>query len=233
MSQEDKIISKVRKLLNTANGTAEGGEHERDTAMRMALNLLAKHNLSMSDLEESKQEDRCVDNDSTFHSAPWMRTVGYAMAELFFCAFYVTRIHGKNRLRFTFIGREGNVQTAKEMTTYLIKSVESESRKAQKQHGQTGEWAGGFRKGAGMRIWVRSKELRKQAEQESNAATTGTALVLASVYAQEKSKNEQYIQGMGVELTVRKAVTHKTNTSGYIAGDNFGKTVSLNKQVGA
>ena len=47
---EDKIIDKIAKLLAVANGNAAGGEHERDTAMRMATKLLIKHNLSMVDI---------------------------------------------------------------------------------------------------------------------------------------------------------------------------------------
>ena len=44
------IIEKIRKLLALANGTG-AADQERESALRMAHALLAKHNLSMSDTE--------------------------------------------------------------------------------------------------------------------------------------------------------------------------------------
>ena len=54
----EKILDKVKKLLAVANNEA-ATEGERDNALRMAHNMLAKHNLAMADLDEhNKLEGR-------------------------------------------------------------------------------------------------------------------------------------------------------------------------------
>jgi hypothetical protein len=50
MMTEDKILSRIQKMLALANDLA-ATEGERDNALRMAYNLMAKHNLDMVTVE--------------------------------------------------------------------------------------------------------------------------------------------------------------------------------------
>jgi len=229
----DKVIDKVRKLMAVAHGTAEGGEHERDTALKMALNLLAKHNLSMGDLAQPT-EDRLAGKDE-YHSTPWMRFVGHAIADLFFCSFFSSQVSGKNKRVYTFVGLEGNVATAREMTAYVIKSIQAESNKLAKAAGQGETWANSFRKGAASKISQRCAELRRQAERDNaGQASSGTSLVLASLYGTESLANKAYIaNALGITLTTKAAVTRNNRADGVAAGLDFGSKLSLNKQVGS
>jgi hypothetical protein len=228
----DKILSKIRKLMNTANGTAEGGEHERDTAMKMALNLLTKHNLSMADLTQPT-ELRKAETDQ-YHSTPWMRIVGYAIAELFFCGFFSSAVAGKNKRTYTFVGLEGNVTTAREMTSWVIVSIQREATAQAKAAGHGETWANSFRKGAANKVASRCRTLRAEAERaNAGQASSGTSLVLASLYDTEKNANALYITDkLKVKLVTKQTVTRNNMLDGVLAGEAYGQGLSLNKQIG-
>lgn len=55
MADEDRILERVRKMLALANDEA-ATEGERDNALRMAHNLLMKHQLSMEDVENHAKD---------------------------------------------------------------------------------------------------------------------------------------------------------------------------------
>jgi hypothetical protein len=103
----DKVIARIKKMMSMAKGTAVGGEAERETAMKMA--------------------DVC----------PWRWSVAYSLANLYFCEYFSTQVPGKQRKNLHFVGLESNVQTAKEMTAYAIKSIYGQSVKTRKESGQT------------------------------------------------------------------------------------------------
>ena len=233
MSSADtsRVVDKVRKLMAVAKGTADGGDHERDTAMRMALSMLAKHNLSMADLEQP-MEGRKAATDQ-YHSTPWMRIVGFALAELYFCSFFIASVGGKNKRTYTFVGLEGNVATAREMTGWVIRSVQAEANAQARAAGQGETWANSFRKGAANRIASRCRELRAEAERaNAGQASSGTSLVLASLYDTEKTANSAYIADqLGVKLVTKQTITRNNSVAGIMAGDTYGRSLSLNKQV--
>lgn len=231
---DTKIVNRIRKMLSIAHGTAAGGEHERDTAMKMVLTLMAKHNLNMTDMVEKHQtvDENRVQEDVIFRDEPWARSIVASMAKLFFCLVYTSR-RGKE-IKYVFIGRESNVQTAKEMCAYLIDSVSKESRKVTTTlGGGSSTFKTSFRKGASSKISQRADELRRDAEKDSVATKTpGTALVLAGVYAQEMKANERVLAGTGVTLSAAVNRTAKSvNALGYHVGSQFGAKVGLTKQV--
>jgi hypothetical protein len=237
MGQEEKIIARVRKLLAIANDNAAGGEHERDTAMKMALKLLAMHNLAMADVgsgEKPPQEARVAERE-VYYDYVWMRTMASAIAKLYFCHMFTTKTDKKDRSVFTFVGLESNVTTAREMFSYVVKSVVAEASRATTaaRENQTFKWS--FCKGAAHRIWERCTALRKEAEKEQDdAPKTGTALVLLSnVYEQENRANLVHIQQqLGVRLVQRKSTNQRnTRSDGFGQGREFGGRVGLNKQV--
>lgn len=239
MSIDEKALAKVQKLLNVANGTAEGGEHERDTAMRMALKILAAHNLSMSDVsvgKDHKKEDR-VKVKQEFRDDGWAGIVANAIAKLYFCK--VFKSPGQNnKMNIHFIGLESNVATAREMAMYAIQSIAKESRKYPSK--------ASFRAGATNRLCDRCASLRAEAEKEDQfsadaprldntpvqAASTGTALVLASLYQTEAKANELMLAEMGVTLNkARKSTSRSSDGESYYAGQAYGGRMGLNKQI--
>jgi hypothetical protein len=232
--QDEKIISRVKKMLALANdaGAAEG---ERDNALRMAYNLIAKYNLTMESIETHGQEQR-LDEKGSFHGAPWSVSVTNSIAQLFFCKYYVAKHEGEGRRDYGhhFVGKESNAVTARYMAEFVVTSILNEGGKAMRREKETSAWWRSFCIGAADRIRVRVQELR-QHEQEANrpAASTGTALVLADVYRTELVANDEWLKAQGVRL--RKgggAGRGAASGDGRAAGDAFGKTIQLNRQVG-
>lgn len=230
VQDQDKIIAKVTKLLATANGTAEGGEHERNTAMKMALNLLAKHNLSMADCETPTEgrEATIIEHDL----CPWLRVVANSVAKMYFSHFFSSRIHGKQRMKFNFIGLESNVATSISMTNWIIKSMRKEAAKARKTFGHGAAWETSFYNAAACRISERCIALRQEAEAASKPQATGTGMVLASLYDQEDKANSAYIKDvLGKILTTGKIRMSGGSLDGLAAGREFGSNVNLSNQL--
>ncbi len=228
---EEKIIDRIKKILAIAN-CAGATEAERDTAMKMAHNLMAKYNLSMASVTKSKKEGREHKERQT-GSYPWVKCVCDDVAKLFFCSYFSTKVGSQTR--HTFIGLESNVQTAYEMSMYVIKSIEREARRKKKEGAHDGNWERSFCVGAQIVISRRCAELRAAAEKESEKApelSSGTALVLASLYDSEKAANSQYVvQVLGVKLVTQTASKRNIGSDAMAKGMAYGKTVGLNKQI--
>lgn len=228
--KEDKIISRVRKLLALANDE-RAAEGERDNALRMAHATLAKHNLSMAQVSE--QESRVF---QTFRgkNQPWTRSTANSIAGLFFCKYFY-RNQG-SYCEHNFIGKESNAVTAKEIAEFVIKSILSEANRLSKFEPNPNVWWTQFCKGAANQIWHRCDQLRKDAEKASEQAptttSTGTALVLASLYQTEMQGNEDFLAAQGLRLKAAASRERYTGAAGYAAGKQFGSKVSLSRQVG-
>jgi hypothetical protein len=232
---EEKVLARIRKMLAIANDNAAGGEHERDAAMKMVLSLLAKHNLAMSDVAAADRpdEEARIQHREMYYDYGWMRVMADAVAKLYFCHLFTTKSGKKDRSYFTFVGLESNVATAKEMFDYLSKSVVAEASRETTKRGENQTFKWSFCKGASFKIHERCKKLRAEAEAESQPKeSTGTALVLASVYQREAEANALAIQQAGIKLKQSgPLVTRNTRGDGYGAGQKYGSTVGLNKQL--
>ncbi len=247
---KERVLSRVKKLMTLANDAA-ATEGERDNAMRMAHATLAKYNLSMSEAERSgaKPEEQRTGEAMEGRDYPWMRTAAYSVAQLYFCEyFYILQYGGK--VKHFFIGKTSNVYTAQEMTKYIISSIDREAQKVSTE--RTGKSGGtywrSFCKGAAYQVHVRCRKIREEAEEESREEaeeakllaagaenrTTGTALVLASVYESEKKANTEFMQTkMGInDLRPGRGRERNTAADAHAEGRAYGDRVSLNKQIG-
>ena len=234
--QVEKAIDKVRKLLKVADSgaTGNGVEHEQETALRQALAIMAKHNLSMADIEEvEEKEDRDNIEIAEEFPCPWRRVLAGAVAKLFFCTFVFIKVPNKQKYKFIFVGLESNAITAKEMTQYLIKSVFKESYRQQKERNETVAFGTTFRNAAANRIAVRCNALMEEAQADTSLVS-GRALTLTSVYEQEEKLNLNYIDKvMGMPLVEKKIKGEYKSRSGLAAGTDYGNKVNLNRQLSA
>jgi G3E family GTPase len=230
-----KVLSRIKKLLTLANNSA-ASEGERDNAMRMAHNTLAKYNLTLSEAESAgnvTQEQRLVEGMKTV-GYPWTRHVAMGIAELFFCDTFYVRTSPRYHVIY-FVGRASNVFTAKAMLQYLYDSITREAVKKSKEQFNVGEGAyqRNFAKGAARTIYHRCAQLRKEAEQASKqaVASTSTALVLASVYAQEEAANAEFMKQNKIDIKETESRESAPGT-GFREGIEHGRSVSLNRQIG-
>jgi hypothetical protein len=234
----------VKKMMTLAND-AGASEGERENALRMAHATLAKYNLTMSEAEASgkKAEEARGAEHMTGRDYPWMRTTAHAVAKLFFCEYFYILIGG-GKVKHFFVGRESNVFTAQGMTTYVIDSIDREAQRTAKA--RTGNSGGtfwrSFCKGAAFAVYERCDSIREEAEEESaqdaqlerltSPKSTGTALVLASVYEAERKANEEYISKNIGPLRFTSSRQRNTAADAHAAGQEYGEKINLSRQIG-
>lgn len=226
---EDRTIDKIRKLL--AMGKDErGNETERETALRQAYSLLAKHNLTVADVGSTQTAEKREQQIARLSVFPWARGIAHSIADLFFCSYYFQRGAGK-LANHSFVGKASNAVTASEMSTYVISNVFKELRA--RFGSETHPHARNFATGAETAIRMRCNAMRREAEQAQQpaAASTGTALMLVDVYKSEKNENTAWIAGHVGKLVVATDRTKATGGDAYRAGKEHGATISLNRQV--
>jgi len=223
---DTKVIDRIKKMITLGND-AGATEHERETALRMAYNTMAKHNLTMADLpEDEKGEDR-VRGEVTICGDKWIRVVCNSVSKLFFCKYFYCRTGVSGKEMHCFIGLESNVATAKAMSEFVVKSIKREA--TARFRSPTSPEGRSFGVGASHTIFSRVETMLKEDTVES---TPGTALVLVRVHEQEQAANDLWLANDGVKLKTPVARSSPINRSAYHSGKDFGNTVSLNKQVG-
>lgn len=248
MSQE-RTLDKIRKLLAMANDE-RGNEQERETALRQAYALCAKHNVDIAGVGSTQAQEQREEQVVTMSVYPWARGIAHSLASLFFCAYYFQRGAGKSA-KHAFIGKQSNAVTASEMAHYIVTSVFKELRA--RYGSETSPEARSFAMGVDTAIRVRCRDLRRAAEEAEKAAaapkaaatmesedgttiqlaapTTGRALVLASLYTSEAKANEEWLAEHVGPLKTQADRTKDVKISSYAAGKAHGSKISLSRQV--
>jgi len=222
---EERVLNKIQKLLALANDL-RGNETERDTALRQAYALMAKHNIELADMEAHgrKIEEERINFTNDSWSWTWARQTSMIVAELFFCKYYTSYKINGTQCRHHFVGRESNAMTAAAMANWIVNAILKEGRKIYKQNTAPGTRA--FAIGAMQKLNERVKQIIAQTQHE---ATPGNALVLANLYITEADANEEL---MPENLRTRKARRTSVDMNAYARGQAFGAGINLNRQVG-
>lgn len=234
-SINDRALDRVRKMLALAND-ASAAEGERDNALRMAHSTLAKHNLSLVDVDNMTTSEKRTSLELETMCWPWMRSTAFGIAELFFCKYFFSRVR-KNYIKHHFIGRLSNATTASDLSRYVIASIVKEAAKAKRETPYAGsDFVVSFCKGAAHKVHHRCIELRTEAERASQVTptvtSTGTALVLASVYSAEATANNDYLKNtLQIQLKTSASRERQSSRDGYNAGAAFGARVNLSCQL--
>jgi hypothetical protein len=225
-----RILERVRRMLAIANDLA-ATEGERDNALRMAHNLLAKHQLDMEDVDAHAREklDPRVRLDGTSWAMAWTHHVRQSIAKLFMCRYYYGGKRNATQMGVTFIGRTSNVTTCAYMCDFIINSILKEGRKRFK-HNLSPETRA-FALGCATKLAERVSQLR--AEKQRDWKSTGSALVVLDVEETEDAANEALIKEAGTEIVVSKDRSDykSLNWSAFVEGNEYGKTIGLNTQV--
>jgi hypothetical protein len=230
-SAEGKILGRIKKMMALANDGA-ASEGERENALRMSYALLAKHNLSMMDVEghARKDEEGRVQLTAEYPVYPWARQISTIVADLFFCKYYFCRHGAGKQATHTFVGKESNAITTQYMAEYVVRSV---MREASKLYGSAiAPEARNFAVGVVVTLHKRVREIQDAFNKEQDKAITGTALALLNLSKSELVANDAWMTSNGVTLTFRKS-TQKgiTDSAAFRAGKDFGGKVSLSQQI--
>lgn len=249
----DKILRRVRKMMRLAEcaGATEG---ERDNALRMVHATLAKYNISMSQVEagdNSKQEQRGKLREA-YLGKPWAIQISAAIARMCFCHYYYSTMGGNagptQKAMHTFVGLESNTITAKEMSMFVVDSVNKEANRYRRQIGAGYAEYRAFAQGAAAKIRARCDALVEEAKRKGVQAQdtdadepellsregAGTALVLASLYQSEADANKKWLEDMNITLGKgRSQSIDPSRGFAHRAGVQYGASVSLQRQVGS
>jgi hypothetical protein len=242
MTDKEKLIERIRKLLALANSP---NENEAAAAMEKAQSLLAEHNLNMDEVAEKNATGPkvTVDSELKSHSRPWRRQLGTALAKLYFCDYffsftYETRKNGFGYQRWdkhNFVGAPHNVAVAKMMFDYLTKTVERLATESAKRvpAKERSRYVNAFQHGCAGRLRVRIWERYEAARKGTVKTDTGTNLpALANLYDQAQALIDPILQSIGVQTKANNRVRW-TDQRGLADGDSAGRNVSLDGQIGA
>lgn len=232
---KERILARVKKMMMLANDAA-ATEGERDNALRMAHATLAKYNLNMAQAEATglTPEEQRTDSSIRLREYAWMRGVAGMVGRLFFCDYFIVPQPAKHAY-YVFVGKESNVYTVCQMVPYILRSINKEATAQAVACGETarGTYWRSFCKGAAQRVMERCAILIREAQQVSQQQSTGTSLVLASVYASERQANSRYMtEQMQIKnLKQRTDRQQMPQREGYMAGRTYGEKIGLNTQL--
>jgi len=217
------VIEKIKKLLALADGNQN--EHEREVAMQFAMDLLAKHNLSMSLLEGTADVSICeVEGD--FRNDPWIRHVLLAACKLYYTELYISKrfdpIRWQTRAVPVFVGTAENIAVSMDVASWLLNSIRKESNRLYKDEYERRS----FRSGAAIRILDRAHEMVEK-EKRAGETTTGTGLVV--LRNQLERANQDHLAKLN--LRHRRSRRSCVDIDAYTSGEDYGGRVRLNRRA--
>ncbi len=225
MTKIEAIKEKLRKILAIVH--SNGNEHERNMAMLRLQELLVKHRLEMSDIEEKAKED-IIRVIVTGLNGPWARTVASAISKLYFCNYYFVS-NGTSDQRFckhVFVGRPHEAEVAKELAMLVIGQLQTESAMQARRNGNS-SFQRSFLNAASSAIYWRVEAMIKESSTPNQERTMSTALMVQSAYEQALAENKQFLDNIGMVITFPKWRTRTKSYEGSAQGRNFGNKVPL------
>jgi len=222
-----KLLKRLKALLAMSEDSSS--ENEAQIAMRRLHSLLAKHNISLTDLEE---EDEKIDRESfEEYNWPWKRFILLGVSELYFCKSYYS-MNRKNYADYFVVGTESNRLVAASMIKMIITTLELEAkRECKKAHGkQNSTFNTSFKTAAALRIHTRCQELIQMAKDGSLTDDDGSLLpVMVDTYNHHAANNDDFLSDMG--LVKRKSRTKAFDAAGNAAGKKAGNRVQLSRGI--
>lgn len=234
---EEKIIDKIRKLLNKQESAKSVGNLEEADAFALKVTeLLTKYNLSIFDIKE--KEDENAVGYSIHKDISKKKNEGEFIFDLYnvICKFNYGKLIILSRSDEKYamiIGTLLDIEIIRFLGDQLAEKFRFLARKAYSEHKgisiKKGKFIRDFLKGATTGLYAKYYYQREEQERiEREQATYGntvTALVLSRNDQIERVKNEIFDPGRLKQNKPRKTDKNIANSLGYIAG----KEVDINK----
>ena len=218
---KDRVIRKIRALLARSDETKNDNQHEREIALRQAYALMRAHRVSLSDLSSSQLTDEL--GELVRESVPqpervvlWKLRIMTSMAVLHSC--HLVRTSEK----LHFIGREVNIEVAREMGDYLIRSIMREC------DGRPATYRTSFGNGCAQAIHRRVKDMLAR---ERASSGNGMDIVVVNQRDMLTKEAAEYLRRLYPNTQKSKSRATVRDLNGYIDGQAFGGSVGLNKQL--
>lgn len=136
----EEVIRKIRKMLALANDNAKHSD-ESDTAMLLAQKMMAKHNISMTDInfDEVENKKNVTEGYGTEYIKLqwWMKSLGKIISDNFKC-YYFYRTSG-SKSRIVFLGLENDVELCKIVYEFAVNAIKYHSAEYMKRRGVSGD----------------------------------------------------------------------------------------------
>lgn len=212
---EQEIVKKIKKLLALSSSD---NTHEAESAMLKAQELLAKHNLQLSEIEEHKIRNAIEDvTNITFTKAKWKGRLAKIIASNFRCEMYYKTYRNH---KVTFLGLEEDVVICKVMTEYAIECIKKETNKIAKIYRERGDSAKGIENDFALGfIGGLSKKFEEQKQKNQE-----WGLVLIIPKEVQEAYDTIKFTGKGV-----KPPTYKGFKDVYFRGVEAGENFDINR----
>ena len=227
MSTEESVVQKIKKLLALADGNQN--EHERAVAMQFALDLLAKHNLSMTEVQglSLKLDIKTEEVEGNFKLDPWIRIVLLASCKLYYTEYFIRVkwdwLRERNERTPIFVGTAENIAVTIDVADWLIKSIRKESNWMYRDEYERRS----FRIGAGDRIMERVIEMT-EAEKRQGVGAKSCSNSLMVLRNQLERANQEHLAKL--DLRHSKGRARNLDVCAYVDGAVYGNEVRLGRQ---
>lgn len=224
--KNEALINRIKKLL-ALGSEANPSAAEREVALTKAHELLAEHNLSISDLSE---KDDIGVRSSGLSDLPWCRQLTHAVAKLYYCE-SLTHTDSEGG-ELCFLGTAENTLVATMMTDYLANSI---AREATIRYLASEEHKDSFCIGAATTVRSRiDYMLIKERTPKESVIWTPTSQEkqnqLVHLRNKLEQRNQKYMEDEQIKMNEAPEV--KVNSWAFSDGANYGYSLGLEKQIG-
>ena len=205
---------KIKKLLALSKSP---NEHEAQSALAKAQQLMAEHKISMAEVEDKEQRKAHEHLAGVTYSArrdPWILRLSQVISKNYCCESFSYREQGKQTYKLYFCGLNEDVEICMIAFKYATDCIQSEIKK-RKQKGK---------------LFNYTNELDEVFEEQKRAAAQSEAnwgLVLST-----PPEVKQRMSELGLKTTTfRSKQAAKVSKSDYEAGKKDGRNFDITKRV--
>lgn len=218
----ETLLQKIKKLLALAEGNAN--DHEREVAMQFAMDLLAKHNLTLSEIQDIDLDNQTNEYPINLRMEKWITCLLQGVCTLYYTRFYeeVTRDwYGRRKSFPVLVGTRENVDVTIEVMSWLMNSIRLESNYLYRDPYERRS----FRLGAAEKVWDRAEEIIEKEKNNTAHSGTGNLMVLRNKL---ESANERYMDKLNLTQVKRRA--SYIDPDAYSKGTDFGNEIGLDRR---
>ena len=210
-NEKENVIKKIQKLLALGESP---NQNEAERAMAKAHEMLAKHNLNISEVDKKKTENiELYLKDKKFVRAKWEFTLSSILAKPYY-VHIIRNNYGKDKIKLFVIGSQINCLAYNQMFEYLSKAFKRVWREYSKGKEFTHIHKKSFFQGLCGSI---HKRLQAQLKEEQERGL----VVVRQPHGRDDIKNIS-----------SKEKRQANSFQGMMAGRTLGQGISLNDQLG-
>jgi Protein of unknown function (DUF2786) len=225
-TKQERILEKVKNMLNT---TSDKGatEQEAQSALLNAQRLLAKHGLSIEDVEAVADEDQRKevevgeDRSEAVKTEWWQGRLASVIAENFKCFYYMNKLYG-GKQRIVFVGAKEDAEVAKTVYMFAASVLPHLAKKYLKERKKEIESASGY-------------NFKKMTEEDLYSMAGEELSDFDLFELEQKYKHDQKIYKMRLIMKLKEVLGLEISPSGikndYMTGFISGLDAQFKEQV--